>query len=116
MDQIFIVDKTSLNYKMLPSKKAVTAKADREVSGAKKECKECVAVLMCTNVSRSFRLPLLVIGKLVKPRALKNYNFQLSPVVHKNQKSAWIDIQFFQIFVSSVKKKRKVIFLKKLSY
>ncbi len=69
IDQVFYVDETSLNYKMLPTM-TLAAKADRRAAGAKK-CKECVTVLGA-NASRSFRLPLLVIRKSVKLRALKN--------------------------------------------
>lgn len=94
MDQIFNADETGLNYKMLPSKTSA-AKADREAPGAKKS-KERVTVLTCANVSGSFKLPLLVIGKSAKPRALKNYDFRSLPVVYKNQKSAWMDATTFQ--------------------
>ncbi len=92
---------------MLPSK-TLSVKADREPPKANK-CKKYVTVLTCPNVSGSFRLPLSVIGKLAKPRAMKNYNFQSSPVLHKNQKSAWMDVQllqdwFFEKFVQYVKK------------
>ncbi len=107
VDQIFNADETGLNYKMLSSKTLVVI-ADKEAHGAKK-CKECVPVLTCPNACASFRLPLLVIGKSVKPRASKNYHFLSSPVVYKNQKSACIDIQlfldqFFEEFVALVKK------------
>ncbi len=70
-------------------------KADREASGAK-NCEEHVTVLICTNESGSFQLLSLVIGKSMKPCAQKNYDFQLSSVVCKNQKSAWMDVQLFQ--------------------
>ncbi len=55
-----------------------------------------MTVLTCTNAFGSFQLPLLVIGKSVKPHALKNYNFGLSPVEYKNQRNASLDVHLFQ--------------------
>ncbi len=107
-NQIFNTEETSLKYKIFPSKTSAV-KADGKILGAKKG-KGYVTVLTYANASESFRLPLLVIGKSAKPRALKNYDFRLSPVVYKSQKSAWMDgcstfsRLVFEEFVSRVKK------------
>ncbi len=77
------------------SRKTLVTKADREAPETK-ICKEHVTVLTCANASGSFWLPLLVTGKLVNPRALKNYNFWSSVFVYKNQESSWMDVQLFQ--------------------
>ncbi len=63
--------------------------------GAKK-CIEHMTVLTCANASGSFHLPLLVTGKLAKPYALKNKNLESSPLLYKNQKCTWMDVQLFQ--------------------
>ncbi len=89
-DQIFNTEETSLNYKMF-----LAAKANREAPGVNMY-EECVTVLTRANASRSFQLSSLFIGKLVKPCALKNYDFQSSPVEYKYQKSAWMNVQLFQ--------------------
>lgn len=107
MDQIFNADETGLNYKMLPDK-TLASKSEKEAPGAKMS-KERVTVMTCANASGSFRLPLMIIGKSAKPRALQHMDFNSLPVFYKNQKSAWMDAQlfetwFFQQFVPLVKK------------
>ncbi len=88
MDLIFNADKTGLNYRMLPIK-SLAMKAGREPPRAIK-WKEHETVLTCANASKSFRLSLLVIGKSMKSRTLKNHH-QLCIV--NDQKSAWMDVQ-----------------------
>ncbi len=63
----------------MPSK-TLAVKVDREAPGAKK-CEEYGIVLTSASASESFLLPVLIIGKFAKNRALKNYDFRLSPVV-----------------------------------
>ncbi len=91
-DQIFNADETGLNYKILPSKTLAT-KADRKDSWRKgaQQIQD-----LCANTSGSFRLPLLVNGKYMNPRTSKNYWFQSSSVVYKNQKSDRTDVQLFK--------------------
>jgi len=49
--------------------------------------------MACSNVSGTLKLPLVVIGKSAKPRALRNVN--ALPVSYKNQKSAWMTQEIF---------------------
>lgn len=73
LDQIFNADETGLNYKMLPSK-TLAVKTEISAPGAKKS-KERVTIMTCANASGSFRLPLMLIGKSARPRALKDMDF-----------------------------------------
>lgn len=69
--QIYNVDETGLNYKMLPTK-TLASKLDDTARGHK-ENKERVTVLVCSNASSTHKLPLVLIGKSGNPRALKKY-------------------------------------------
>jgi len=91
VDQVFNCDETGLNYKMLP-KTTLCAKNEEPPSGLK-GYKERVTVMACSNVSGTLKLPLVVIGKSAKPRALRNVN--ALPVSCKNQKSAWMTQEIF---------------------
>ncbi|XP_015124309.1 tigger transposable element-derived protein 2-like [Diachasma alloeum] len=77
-----IVPRTSLNSA------SVTAAAGFKVQ------KERLTVMACCNASGTFKLPLVVIGKYAKFRALKNLS--TLPVIYKNQKSAWMSAFLFE--------------------
>ncbi len=107
LDQIFNADETGLNYKMLPDT-TLALPTERSALGTKK-AKERVTIMTCSNASGSFRLPLMLIGKSAKPRALKNIDRQSLPVYYTNQKSAWMTAKLFKDsflkeFVPRVKK------------
>lgn len=107
LDQIFNADETGLNYKMLPTQ-TLAFKTETSAPGAKMS-KERVTVLNCANASGTFRLPLMVIGKAAKPRALKNIDMKTLPVYYRNQKNAWMDATlfkawFYEEFVPKVKR------------
>lgn len=92
-DQIFNADETGLNFKMLP-RKSLASKSEASAPGHKLS-KERITVLACSNASGSFRLPLLCIGKSMRPRALKNINPSALPVEYKSQKNAWMSSPLF---------------------
>lgn len=108
-EQVYNVDETGLNYKMLP-KSTLAAKIE-PVLGTKL-AKERLTIATCSNASGSHKLPLFVIGKSKKPRAFKNLNMATLPVYYRNQSSAWMDCAlfkewFFLEFVPAVKKHLK---------
>ncbi|XP_020297967.1 jerky protein homolog-like, partial [Pseudomyrmex gracilis] len=91
LDQIFNCDETGLNYKLLP-KTTLSSTSETSASGFKGK-KERITVMACSNASGSLKLPLVVIGKYAKPRAIKHLT-SLS-VYYKNQKSAWMNKEIF---------------------
>ncbi|XP_057333497.1 tigger transposable element-derived protein 2-like [Microplitis mediator] len=83
LDQIFYCDKTIINYKVMPKK--ITDSDNKEPDSNNSNNKnnnnnnnndnlkrERVTILTCCNATGTFKLPLLVIGKYPKPRAIKN--------------------------------------------
>lgn len=108
-EQVYNVDETGLNYKMLP--KSTLAAKNEPVLGTKL-AKDRLTIATCSNASGSHKLPLFVIGKSKKPRAFKNLNMATLPVYYRNQSSAWMDCAlfkdwFFLEFVPAVKKHLK---------
>lgn len=106
-DQIYNCDETGLNYKMLPSK--TLASGQEKSAPGHKRSKERVTVMACSNASGKHKLPLMVIGKAARPRALKDISPKALPVYYKSQKSAWMDATLFtnwfkEEFVPSVTK------------
>lgn len=106
-DQVFNADETGLFYRLLPSK-TLASKVDDAAKGYKKN-KDRLTAMACSNASGKCKLPLVIVGKSKKPRALKNVNHDTLPVAYKAQKSAWMDgfifkNWFFKNFVPDVKK------------
>ncbi|XP_015594986.1 tigger transposable element-derived protein 2 [Cephus cinctus] len=91
LDQVFYCDITRLNFKMLP-RTILSAKYEEEVLGFKGN-KERITIMACSNASGSLKLPLAVIGKFERPRAIKD--LKVLPVYYKNQKNAWMTAQIF---------------------
>lgn len=108
-DQIYNVDETGLNYKMLPK---TTLAAKNELVLGTKLAKDRLTIATCSNASGNHKMPLFVIGKSKNPRAFKNLNRATLPVYYRNQSSAWMDSQlfkewFFDAFVPAVKQHLK---------
>lgn len=108
-EQVYNVDETGLNYKMLPK---TTLAAKNELVLGTKLAKDRLTIATCSNAAGSHKMPLFVIGKSKKPRAFKNLNMATLPVYYRNQSSAWMDGAlfkewFFDEFVPAVKKHLK---------
>lgn len=108
-DQVYNIDETGLNYRMLPKK---TLAATNESVQGTKLAKERLTIATCSNANGTHKLPLFVIGKSQKPRAFKNINLSSLPVYYRNQKSAWMDCAlfkswFYDEFVPTVEKHLK---------
>lgn len=106
-DQIYNCDESGLNYKMLPSK-SLASRQEKSAPGHKRS-KERLTIMACSNASGKHKIPLMVIGKSARPRALKDISPKALPVYYKSQKSAWMDATLFTIwfkeeFVPSVTK------------
>ncbi|KAF2900123.1 hypothetical protein ILUMI_06064 [Ignelater luminosus] len=96
--QVYNIDETGLNYKMLPNK---TLAASNETVAGTKLIKDRLTIAPCSNGDGSHKLPLFVIGKYKKPRAFKNINLSSLPDYHLFK--SW----FFGEFVPSVEKDLK---------
>lgn len=93
LDQIFSCDETSLNFKMLPKKSTLTANC-QPLASENKEKNDRVAIMACCNATGTFKLPLTVVGKYAKPRAIKDLT--LLPVYYKNQKPTLMTAFFYK--------------------
>lgn len=106
-DQIYNCDETGLNFRMMPS--TTLASREEAVAPGYKKNKERVSILACSNASGTHKLPLMCIGKSVKPRAIKHIKPEALPVYYAHQKSAWMSRDlfqkwFFEQFVPSVER------------
>lgn len=90
--QIFNADESGLYFKCTPSSTFVTK--DESSAPGRKGNKERVTFMPCANADGSFKLPLMMIGKSKRPRALKNV--QELPVYYASSKNAWMTRQFFE--------------------
>lgn len=101
--QIFNADECGLYYKCTPDSTFV---ANNEPSApGRKGNKERLTFMPCSNADGSFKLPLMMIGKSKRPRALKNID--VLPVYYASSKNAWMTRVlfrdwFFEEFVPKV--------------
>lgn len=109
-DQVYNIDESGLNYKMLPQK---TLAAKHENITGTKLAKDRLTIAACSNASGNHKMRLFVIGKSKKPRAFKHVNMASLPVYYQHQNSAWMDSYlfkkwFFEEFVPDVEKHLKM--------
>ncbi|KAK8772621.1 hypothetical protein V5799_024135 [Amblyomma americanum] len=96
-DDVYNMDEAALFYKMLPTK--TFAPKDAVVTG-KKQPKDRITILFGANMSGSHKLPLLIIGKVEKPRCFKDA--RLPPkddVLYRSNKKAWMMTALFEEYV-----------------
>lgn len=99
-EQVYNMDETGLNFKMLPTKTFVSSRETSSAPGFKKN-KERITVGVCCNAAGSHKIPLFVIGKSAKPRAFKHTNLSSLPVYYRSQKSAWMNSNLFEEWFNS---------------
>ncbi|GBM81817.1 Tigger transposable element-derived protein 2 [Araneus ventricosus] len=110
IQQIYNVDETDLYYRILPTK---TLASRKEVAApGYKRNKDRVTVSLCGNASGTHKLPVILIGKSVKPRVFKNITVKSLPVHYTPSKTVWMNqdllIEWFHSeFVPSAKKHLK---------
>ena len=71
-EQVYNIDETGLNYKMLPNK-TLAARNGPSITGCKL-IKDRLTIASCSNAREKHKLELIVIGKSLKPRAFKHLN------------------------------------------
>lgn len=106
-EQVYNMDETGLNYKLLPTK-TFAGNFEKSATGFKTN-KDRVTIAVCSNASGTHKLPLFVIGKSTNPRAFKNVNRDALPVYYRSQTAAWMNSNlcqdwFFSQFVPQVEK------------
>lgn len=97
---IFNADETALFYKLLPSK-TLTYKGDTCAGG--KRSKERVTVLVAANMDGTEKLPLLIIGKALKPRCFKN--IRTLPAEYTANSKAWMTREIFKQWLIKLDRK-----------
>ena len=97
---IFNADELGLFYKFLPAKSLVM-KGDLSHGG--KRHKDRIFILPCVNMDGMEKMPLLVIGKSMKPRCFKGV--KTLPTPYQSNKNAWMTANIFTEWVRECDRK-----------
>ncbi|XP_069134649.1 tigger transposable element-derived protein 6-like [Argopecten irradians] len=89
-DSIYNADETGIFYRLLPDK---TLEYKSVSCHGGKQSKERLTAMVCSNMSGSDKLPLLVIGKSQNPRCFKN--IKTLPTLYRANKKAWMTSELF---------------------
>ncbi|XP_043461946.1 tigger transposable element-derived protein 2-like [Leptopilina heterotoma] len=111
LDNIYNADETGMFWRSLPSK-TLAFNTETEVSG-RKEHKERVTALFCSNASGNHQIPLLVIGKSCTPRCLKSLinpemknsrlkNLDSLGVIYTHQNNSWMNKEIFMLWYKEI--------------
>lgn len=96
-EQIYNADESGLFWKLLPDKTLV--RADEKTAPGRKVSKERITFLACANSAGNHKVKLFIIGKAKHPRAFRNCD--LSKIVYRGNKSAWMTSFLFQSWLES---------------
>ena len=108
LDNIYNADELGINWRVLTACTLALRLEEEEVS-SKKESKDRVTALLCSNATGSHRIPLLTIGKPKTPECLSNSITKKSKdqrlktleslgVIYTNQSSACVDQSIFLLW------------------
>lgn len=92
--QIFNAFETSLFWKKMPAQTYIAIE-ERKAPGMKRS-KNCITLLLGSNISGDFKLKPLLIYNAENPRALKTVAKSKLPVIWKSNKKAWMTTEIFQ--------------------
>ncbi|XP_035227659.1 tigger transposable element-derived protein 6-like [Stegodyphus dumicola] len=111
-DDVFNADETALFFKILPER-TLAYKGDKCVGGNK--AKERLTVLIAANMTGSQKLPLLFIGKYLKPRCFLK-NVQKIPAAYYANNKAWMTGNIYEKWLRDLDnrfsaEKRKVLLI-----
>ena len=87
---IYNMDETCLFYRM----QADNSLATKQLEG-RKQNKERITIVICTNGDGSDKVPLWIIGKFLNPRCLKNVNRSTLNCTYRVNSNAWMSSLFF---------------------
>lgn len=78
--QLYCADESGLFYRLLPDRTFVAA--NEKNAPGRKEAKERVTFLLCTNADGTYKIKSMVIGKFAKPRCfLSQRNKRVSQII-----------------------------------
>jgi hypothetical protein len=97
---VFNLDETGLFFKCTPNK---TMMFRNEICSGGKLSKERLTILVGANANGTEKLPLMVIGKTMKPRCLKN--IKSLPVEYHANKKAWMTLNLFEMYIRKLDSK-----------
>lgn len=90
-EQLYNLDETRLNIKMLPRNSVI------ENQASVRKTNERITITISSNASGTHRLPLFVIGKSEKEQVFKNFDQAILPVYYRSaQRSLWLDSTIFK--------------------
>lgn len=84
-EQVYNADETALYWRCMPRNTLCTP---NDAHIGMKESKERITVLGCSNAAGTHKIKLLVIGKSMRPRKLKDV--KVMPVEYTSSKKAWV--------------------------
>ncbi|KAL6532969.1 hypothetical protein OROMI_027081 [Orobanche minor] len=90
LKDIYNMDETCLFYRMQDDNSLAT----KELEG-RKQNKERITIVICTNGDGSDKVPFWIIGKFHNPRCLKNVNCSTLNCTYRANSNAWMTSLFF---------------------
>ncbi len=103
---VYNMDETGLFFQLLLRCSLLTPNEDISTTKGKKKAKDRVSLIVCTNASRTHKIPCALIGKPKEPAYIKDRQW---PIPYLNQVKAWMDVEtcwkwFNEVFYLEVKK------------
>ena len=98
-DDIFNANETGLFWKCLPDK---TLHLKGEACSGGEKSTDRITVLVCSNMTGTAKLPLLVVGRFAKPRCFGNV--QTLPVQYEANHKAWMVSDLFTKWLTKLDK------------
>jgi len=71
-ENIYNMDKTRLFFRLLPRYSILMPNEDISSTKGKKKTKDSVSLIVCTNASRTHKIPYVMIGKPKEPTCIKD--------------------------------------------
>jgi hypothetical protein len=99
---IYNMDETAVLYNMQPS----TAIARAVMSGVKKD-KSRISAALTSNADGSDKLPMLFIGKAIRPRCFGNMTREALGMLYRNNRKAWMTIALFSEWIDTLNSKMR---------
>ena len=106
-ENVYNMDKTGLFFRLLPRYTLLLPCEDISSTRGKKKAKERVSLVVCTNATRTHKIPCTLIGKPKVPACIKNREW---PVTYISQNKAWMDVTtcwkwFEEVFYPQVRRR-----------
>jgi hypothetical protein len=89
-ENVYNMDETGLFFRLLPRYSILMPNEDISNTRGKKKAKNCVSLIVCTNASRTLKIPCVMIGKPKEPACIKDRHWL---VPYFNQAKAWMDME-----------------------